>query len=81
MIILCVILALVCVFLGVKLFCLQRGIDEVCEEFQEKMEEDTNTLITVSAEIAVSDGWQPRSTASSDCSEKSAGLFKTEIWS
>ena len=48
MIILCVILALVCVFLGVKLFCLQRGIDEVCEEFQEKMEEDTNTLITVS---------------------------------
>lgn len=45
---LCCILGCIVVFVCIKLFLLKKGMQEICVELKEHLEEETNTMITIS---------------------------------
>ncbi len=46
--VLCAVLCIACIVLSIKIILLHRAVDEVCAEMKEKLDTDTNTLISVS---------------------------------
>lgn len=47
---LCVVLLIVVIVLGIKMFVMRKAAKEICTELSEKLKSDTNTLISISAE-------------------------------
>lgn len=70
-------LALCTLVLLLRLTALRRSLREVAEELEEKLQTDTNTLISLSTGDRLPWPWQPGSTGSSACSGRSACGCKT----
>ncbi len=47
---LCVVLLVVVIVLGIKMFVMRKAAKEICTELSEKLKSDTNTLISISTE-------------------------------
>ena len=70
-------LALCTLVLLLRLTALRHSLREVAEELEEKLQTDTNTLISLSTGDRAAWPWPPGSTGSSACSGRSACGCKT----
>ena len=68
--ILCCILLIVVFFLITKIIFIEKSIDEIHTEFQERLSSDTNTLIDISSRLI----------SSFDCSARNAIVTNRAIW-
>lgn len=78
--ILCCILLIVVFFLITKIIFIEKSIDEIHTEFQERLSSDTNTLIDISSSDPHLRKLASEIISSFDCSARNAIVTNRAIW-
>ena len=78
--ILCCILLIVVFFLITKIIFIEKSIDEIHTEFQERLSSDTNTLIDISSSDPHLRKLASEINISFDCSARNAIVTNRAIW-